>query len=71
MVYFNLPDFCAGRPTYDYVHYLRQHYSYAFIPNTDIASIFGIFPSSIWNGGGICIGEIANRGYMRDRKSVV
>lgn len=66
MVYFNLPDFCAGRPTYDYVHYLRQHHSYAFIPNTDIASIFGIFPSSIWNGGGICIGEIANRGYMRE-----
>lgn len=53
---FNLPDFIqADRPVSIYSN-LKAEAPYIFLPNSEIASVFGIFPGAIWNGGGMSFG---------------
>lgn len=49
---FNLPEFYDGRNIYTECLDIMKRYPEVVFPNTEISSIFGIFPGSIWNGGG-------------------
>lgn len=56
--YFNLPDFYLNSYTYRLLFNLKQHHPEIFLPNTEIASIFGCVPNAIWNGGGMTFGQL-------------
>ena len=61
--YFNLPDFYLNPRTYILLFDLKQHHPEIFLPNTEIASIFGCVPNAIWNGGGI---QLSNQFLLRN-----
>lgn len=52
MIKYNFPDFVLGRYVYQEYFNLRKQYPYAFYEDSEITSIFGMFPNCIWNGGG-------------------
>lgn len=57
--YFNLPEFFMTKQLYATVVDLRMRHPEIWLPNTEIACVFGNFPSAIWNGGGInCQGSV-------------
>lgn len=56
MAKFNLPDFVVGRPLYASIVQLQQESPEIFIPDTEIASIFGCPVNAVWNGGGMALG---------------
>lgn len=58
---FNLPDFIAGKAVYTALVDLKQEASDFWRPNTEIACVYGNFPSCIWNGGGLNVSGSWNR----------
>ena len=63
---FNLPDFVAGKPVYSVLGEWMNEYPEIFIPNTEIACIYGNFPGSIWNGGGMNFGGQFTRNEIQE-----
>lgn len=63
---FNMPEFLRGADVYGTIMSLQETHPEIFYENSEIVSVFGNFPSSIWNGGGINIGEVATKGQMED-----
>lgn len=51
--YFNLPEFYMTQSLFSNMKMLKDKHPEIWIPDSEIACIFGNFPSAIWNGGGI------------------
>lgn len=58
---FILPEFFFGVPIYGEFTKISKKYPDILYPNTEIYSIFGIFPGSIWNGGGFTTNGAVSR----------
>ena len=54
---FNLPDFIAADKAIGMLVNLKRSAPEVYLPHTEIASVFGNFPNSIWNGGGVAFGR--------------
>ena len=65
MINMNMPDFVDGRALYDIFMHIVQDHPEVMYEDTKIASIFGCFPSCIWNGGGMNIGTQWTRKEMQ------
>lgn len=52
MINYNFPDFISGRQVYKTYFDFRKQYPEIFYEDSEITSIFGMFPNCIWNGGG-------------------
>lgn len=63
---FILPSFCEGQPIYSRFFSLSTEYPEILYPNTEIYTIFGIFPGCIWCGGRGTFGGQATRWQMED-----
>lgn len=63
---FNMPEFLQGVDVYGTVMSLMEEHPEIFYDNTEIVSIFGNFPSAIWNGGGINISTVATKTQIQD-----
>lgn len=63
---FNLPDFWMGLELYSDLIDLMYKHPEAFYPNTEVASVFGVFPDSVWNGGGVVIGSSTTAKSIKD-----
>lgn len=50
---FNLPEFFMAKNIYFCLMDVSRQYPEVLRPNTEIHAIFGNFPGSIWNGGGL------------------
>ena len=64
--YFNMPEFFAAREMWGVYDYFRAKHPEIWIPDSEIACIFGNFPGAIWNGGGIDIGRNVPRAVVQD-----
>lgn len=53
MINMNMPDFVTGLPAYDILTDIAKENPDVLYPDVTIASVFGNFPFSIWNGGGL------------------
>ena len=67
MININLPGFYLNQRFYGHVVKLMEKYPELVRPNTKIASVFGNFSWSIWNGGGVArVGHPALREEVKD-----
>ena len=63
---FNMPEFYRGKNIYACLMEQIKDNPDILLPNTEIATIFGTFPASVWNGGGLyTVGSISKE-EMRD-----
>ena len=58
-VHFHIPGIVQTYHLNQLLLMLRAQYPDAFRPDTDIASIYGEFPSSQWNGGRVAGGRLS------------
>ena len=56
MINYYCPDFYAGISIYSMLKDIKQERPDIFYDNVNIKAIFGMFPFSIWNGGGYSFG---------------
>lgn len=66
MIYLNMPDFVLGAKIYDFILKFQQDFPEAFYENTKIATVFGNFPNSIWNGGGFYFSQAWEKEEVKD-----
>lgn len=64
-VKFHLPGLRANFPINMLVVKMMQNYPHYFREGLEIASFFGEFPTSKWNGGRYCDGDQCNSAYIR------
>ncbi len=64
-VKFHLPGLRANFPINMLVVKMMQNYPHYFREGLEIASFFGEFPTSKWNGGRYCGGDQCNSAYIR------
>lgn len=53
--YFNMPEFFVTQELWSIYDNLRKEHPEIWIPDSEVACVFGNFPGAIWNGGGINI----------------
>lgn len=58
MIYFHCPDFYNGFEIYQGINILKHEAANCFNDDVQIGSIFGAFPSMIWNGGTFDLGRL-------------
>lgn len=64
--YFNLPEFFLTKNLFLEISELRRQHPEIWIPDSEIACVFGNFPSAIWNGGGVNHGGTVTREVIQD-----
>lgn len=63
---FSLPGFYSLRPVYEVFLNLINDYPEILLPNTEIDAIFGIFPNTLWNGGGSYFGHLVEKDEIQE-----
>lgn len=66
MINYNCPDFYNAYKIYSYLAELKILHPYVFYDDVQISSIFGCFPSAIWNGGSYLLDGSITQNIMRD-----
>lgn len=66
MINYNCPDFYNAYQIYSYLVELKLLHPYAFYDDVQINSIFGCFPSAIWNGGSYLLSGSITQDIMKN-----
>jgi collagenase-like PrtC family protease len=63
---FHLPDFCSHFELNLLLYEVMHMEPKFFYPDIEIGSVYGTFPTSLWNGGRTCGGGFYDKHYMKE-----